>query len=126
MSRDIRLPDVEVLVLEDDYNLADDAARTLEEAGARVIGPFSDADEAVRAAQERKPSCALVDINLGGGPSFAAANALVSGGVPIIFVTGYDADVIPPQFQDAPRLLKPIEPYRIVEAVRSVCAQPGG
>ncbi|MCR5876901.1 response regulator [Phenylobacterium sp. J426] len=123
MSPQIQLVGVEVLVLEDDYYLADDARRTLENAGARVIGPFYDPDHAVQAAEARKPTCALVDINLGDGLSFVAAERLQAGGVPIIFVTGYDAEMIPPALQDAPRLQKPIEPHAVLQAVRTVCAE---
>ena len=121
MSPQIHLPEIEVLVLEDDYYLADDARRTLEDAGARVMGPFFDPDEAVRGAEERQPSCALLDINLGEGPSFVAAERLRAHGVPIIFVTGYDAETIPPALQDVPRLQKPIDAYKVLQAVQAVC-----
>lgn len=123
MSIQADLQDIEVLVLEDDYYLADDARQTLEDAGARVVGPFSDEMEAVSAADERKPNCALVDINLGAGPSFAAAKALLARGVPIILVTGYDEDSIPPEFGEAPRLQKPVELHKILRAVRLVCGR---
>jgi len=126
MSSAIHLRDVEVLVLEDDFYLADDAKHTLEDAGARVVGPFADPAEAVSAAGARKPGCALVDINLGGGPNFTAAHALRAMGVPIIFLTGYDTEVIPEDLRDAPCLQKPIEPHRILKAVSSLCGVDGG
>lgn len=123
MSIQVDLRDIEVLVLEDDYYLADDARQILEGAGARVIGPFSDAAEAVSVAGERTPSCALVDINLGAGPSFTAAKALLAHGVPIILVTGYDGDSIPPELGEIPRLQKPFDLDKILNAVRSACGR---
>jgi DNA-binding response OmpR family regulator len=116
------LKDFSVLVLEDDYYLADDARRTLEAAGAEVIGPFRDAGAAVAALDQSTPTCALVDINLGGGPDFGPARTLVARGVPIVFITGYDAEVIPPEFRHAPCLQKPVEGRKIVSAVGALCA----
>ncbi|MFN3511908.1 MAG: response regulator [Phenylobacterium sp.] len=120
MSSPQALEAVGVLVLEDDFYLAEDARRTLEEAGATVIGPFSDADEAIAAAEREKPSCALVDINLGDGPDFAPAKALIARGISIIFVTGYDAAVIPPELAAVPCLQKPVEPRHILDAIQSL------
>ena len=62
-----------VLVLENDYFAADDERAALEAEGARVLGPFSQAGQAIAAAERARPDCALVDINLGSGPDFAAA-----------------------------------------------------
>jgi DNA-binding response OmpR family regulator len=119
MNAKVDLHGVEVLVLEDDYYLADDMRRILEDSGAQVLGPFSEAVEAEGAAALRSPSCALVDINLGGGPSFSTAKALQAQGVPIIFVTGYDAEVIPADMRHVPCLQKPVELYKVLAAVRS-------
>jgi DNA-binding response OmpR family regulator len=125
MSGQISLEGFAVLVLEDDYYLADDAKRLLEKAGARVIGPFSRTEAALAAVAQQRPSCALVDINLGGGASFTTAEALRSGGVPIIFVTGYDARAIPSDFRGIPHVEKPVEPRKLLQAVSVACRAPG-
>lgn len=38
-------------------------------------------------------------------------------GVPFIFLTGYDPDIIPPELADVPRLQKPVPFRAIAEAV---------
>jgi len=117
------LAGLEVLVLEDDYLIADDTRRALKGAGAQVIGPFADFPEALEAADGRKPSCALVDVNLGRGPNFQAARALMARGVPVVFMTGYDKAVIPNDLQSVPCVQKPAENRKLVAAVRSACGR---
>lgn len=109
-----------VLVLEDDYYLAKDLQQALEAVGSTVIGPFANEADAARATGERTPGCAFVDVNLGAGPSFEIPRRLRGADVPFLFVTGYDAGTIPPEFADVPRLEKPVGRRRIVEAANSL------
>lgn len=104
------LAGAKVLVLEDDYYLATDLQEALEDAGATVIGPCSDAPDALRLLSEQRPDCALLDVNLGQGPSYDLPRELTKHGVPFAFVTGYDKNVIPAEFAAAERLEKPLGP----------------
>ena len=103
-----------ILVLEDDYYLAEDLLRTLEEAGATVLGPCPGPAEAERLIEGRRPDCAFLDLNLGGGPSFDFPRALTRAGIPFAFVTGYDRQAIPDEFAAVERLEKPVEPRNVV------------
>lgn len=105
---DAVLQDARVLILEDDYYQAMDLQDALEEAGAKVIGPFADAADAAQALSERLPDCALVDLNLGAGLSFELPHELQRRSVPFAFITGYDDAVIPHDFSGNPRAQKPI------------------
>lgn len=116
-----RLGGLSVLVVEDDFYLADDARSALEEAGARVLGPCRDADEALQLARQERPTCAVLDVNLGEGPAFGPARALQKQGVSFLFLTGYDAEVVPPDLAGVERLEKPISPARLVSAVERLC-----
>lgn len=110
-----------VLVIEDDFYLADDARQTLEDAGANVLGPVSNVEDALTLLEQTKPDCALVDINLGAGPNFEPAWALRSRNIPLIFLTGYDATAVPSEFADAPRLEKPTDARGLLAAVAVLC-----
>lgn len=112
-----------VLVLEDEYCIADDLTQLLSDAGAVVLGPFRDIEAALAAASD-KIDCALVDINLGHGPRFETSRRLVELGVPVVFLTGYDRRVVPTEFSDAPFLQKPAEARRVIEAVRAAADRP--
>jgi hypothetical protein len=60
----------------------------------------------------------VLDLNLGGGgPQFAIARLLKERGVPFVFLTGYDPDVIPDDMKDVVRLQKPLPFRSIIEAV---------
>lgn len=115
------LAGISVLVVEDDFYLASDEKAALESAGARVIGPCRDADEAAGLAVAERIDCAVVDVNLGDGPNFSFARALQQRGVPFVFVTGYDQALIPPELEPAQRLEKPIRDRDLVAAVARAC-----
>lgn len=112
-----------VLVVEDQFLLAEDLQRLLHEAGAEVVGPFRDAPPALAAAEQGKLACAIVDINLGDGPNFDAAEGLLARDVPVLFVTGYDPEVLPPTLSKAPHLRKPAKGEDILAAVEALCAR---
>lgn len=107
-----------VLIVEDDYYMASDAAAALRGAGAEVLGPCP-TEAATRDLLERHaPTHAVLDLNLGGAaPHFEIAELLRNRGVPFVFMTGYDSDVIPPGLADTVRLQKPVNFQTIVEAI---------
>jgi PAS domain S-box-containing protein len=106
-----------VLVVEDDYYLATDAARALAGAGAEVLGPCSTKEEARAELREQRPDAVLLDINLGFGPDFKLAEILKDRDIPFLFITGYDEDVIPAEFEGVGRLQKPVQLRRMIGAL---------
>lgn len=125
MAAEGALAGMRVLIVEDDFFLASDEQHALEAAGAQVIGPCADEAAAMRAAGHGL-DCAVLDLNLGRGPSFELAAALRAEDVPFLFVTGYDAGVIPPEFAEVQCLRKPIVMRDLVQAVSGItdAAQP--
>lgn len=111
-----------VLVVEDDYYLATDAARALQGAGAQVLGPCPTELSARAELSERRPDAAVVDINLGSGLSFKLAETLKDQGIPFVFTTGYDREVVPEEFSDVEHLMKPIQLRHIVKAISKLLA----
>ncbi|HEV7276523.1 MAG TPA: response regulator [Devosiaceae bacterium] len=115
---DRTLRDCRVLVVEDEYLLADELQTELENAGAVVIGPVGRLAEAATLIEENgQLDGAILDANLGGEMVFPAADLLLERGVPIIFATGYDASVIPSRFSAVARCEKPIDIRKIVQAI---------
>ena len=105
-----------VLVVEDDYLVAMDIARSLERAGAEVIGPAPAVEAALDAVERTALDGAILDMNLGGEMAFPVADALMARGVPFIFATGYDAQVIPLRFTHVKRCEKPMASEPIAAA----------
>jgi CheY-like chemotaxis protein len=107
-----------LLVVEDDYLLADDLARFLEELGAYVVGPVGSIDDALALiASENDLDGALLDINLHGQHVFPVADALAAREVPFIFTTGYDRVAIPEAYADVPLCSKPTDALRLAQSL---------
>lgn len=107
-----------VLVVEDEYFLADDVARGLEASGAEVIGPVGDIDDALDLIDETEHlDAAVLDINLRGEMAFPVADALLERGVPFVFATGYDSASIPLRYKGVTRCEKPVDAPKIARAL---------
>jgi DNA-binding response OmpR family regulator len=108
-----------VMVIEDDYVIAQSLVLLLRSAGAEVIGPFGWLDEARRhAASDVHIDAALVDVNLHGEFSYPAVDVLLSRGVHVIFMTGYARDSIKPAYAGCAVCTKPFSRADIIEAMR--------
>jgi len=98
-----------LLVVEDDYLIATDLAMTLEDLGAKVVGPAGSVRQALEViAAEGALDGAVLDINLGQERAWPIADELRRRGVPFVFTTGYDAWIIPEAYRDVPRCEKPV------------------
>jgi len=109
-----------VLVVEDEFLLGLSLLEDLAEAGADVVGPVSTLDEALEVVMSDAFDLALLDINIRGEMSFPIADALLARNVPLIFLTGYDADVIPERLRRWPRIGKPYDPRELASTLAVV------
>ena len=102
-----------VLLVEDDFFVANDFAAELEAAGARVVGPVGSVPEALELiARTERLDAAVLDINLRGVMAYEVVDVLRARGVPVAFATGYDPDVVPERYADIPVCEKPVDPVR--------------
>lgn len=107
-----------ILVVEDEYLLADELAIELAEGGATVLGPVPTVDRALALIDTQPlPDGAILDLNLGGDLAFPLADQLMRRGVPLIFTTGYDASAVPERFAHVVRCEKPTNIKRITAAL---------
>lgn len=107
-----------VLVIEDDYLMAQEVGTTLREHGASVIGPVPDAARGRALAESNRIDCALLDVNLKGELVFGFAYHLMSRGIRPIFTTGYDTSFLPERLRDLVCLQKPINTDDLVRSIR--------
>jgi len=109
-----------LLLVEDDYLIAADLTRTLERLGAEVLGPAGSVEDALDllATANGRLDGAVLDINLGDEQVFPVADALMAQDAPFVFVTGYDAVVIPEAYGAAPRLEKPVDRGLLLRTLR--------
>lgn len=106
-----------ILLVEDEYYLADDVSRMLRDCGAEVIGPAGTLMEAEGLVGEGGFDCAILDINLRGEMSFPLADTLERAGIPFLIATGYNSGSLPDRFSGHPRIEKPFEPEALAAAI---------
>lgn len=107
-----------ILVVEDDYFLADGLCSDLLRAGATVIGPAPSVTRALDLIQaEPDLDAALLDLNLSGELSYPIADALLSRSVPFVFTSACDDSFFAGRYSNVPRCLKPAEFFGIVRAL---------
>ena len=109
-----------VLVVEDEYFIADDIARALTSLGAEVVGPAPDLQRAEALLNEGSIDWAVLDINLQGEMVYPVAQALQKRSIPFVFATGYDQASIPSGFADVPRWEKPFDPGALARILPSL------
>lgn len=104
-----------ILVIEDEFLIAEDLREALEQLGAVVIGPAATADDALAliAAAPRLDG-ATVDVTLRGERSDRVAAALSARHIPFVLLTGYGGEDLPPHLRDAPRCQKPFDLTEVV------------
>jgi CheY-like chemotaxis protein len=112
-----------VLVVEDEYFIADDIAVALRQLGAEVLGPAPSRDDALALiSRARRIDLGILDVNLRGEDVFPIAQALNDRKVPFAFATGYERSALPARFQGIPCWQKPFQPEELAAALPGLFA----
>lgn len=115
-----------VLVVEDEYFLADDLAIALHAAQARVVGPVATVGEAIALLDGPHPiDVAVLDIGLHGEIVFGVADLLAARRIPFVFISGYDPDIVPPRLARAAFWQKPCDVAALVRTLPALARDRG-
>jgi CheY-like chemotaxis protein len=106
-----------VLVVEDQFLIADEMDRLVRALGGTVMGPAPSAAAVRRLIADGLPDLALLDINLHGEHVWDVAHELLARAVPMIFATGYEAALLRPPFENAIHIDKPVSARDLAEAL---------
>jgi len=110
-----------ILVVEDEYMIADDLALELREASVEVIGPAASLPQAMRLiAQTERLDAAILDINLRETLAYPLMDQLIEAGVRVLISSGYDEAMIPERYRHLPRCEKPVSPRRLLLAIEGL------
>lgn len=96
-----------ILIVEDEPIIAMSLEDMLHDFGCEVVGPVLRLADARATARDERLDGAILDVNLGDGPTFSVAEILAGRGIPFCFSTGYGESAIPVEFDSAPVLQKP-------------------
>jgi CheY-like chemotaxis protein len=108
-----------ILLVEDEYMIAQDMAYELRALGADVVGPASSVERALRLIEEDPAiDTGFLDLNLNGERAYPVAEALLARGARVVFTTGYDEAVIDARYAGVPRCIKPVTRMKLRQMLR--------
>jgi DNA-binding NtrC family response regulator len=113
------LEGVRVLIVEDQYLIADEMSRAVAALGGAVVGPCPTVETAIARLDSEVVGFALLDLNLRGEQVLPVADELSRRGIPFAFATGYEDWVIPAQYRQRPRIQKPVSDVALRRAIGS-------
>lgn len=129
MRSNSNLAECHVLIVEDEYFIADELAEALSLAGATVLGPARNIDQALQLLDATSVDFAIVDINLRGSATFSVADRLADRHIPFVFATGYDTGIIPDRHRGITVWEKPFDidqlSLHVEAALEPGCSRPG-
>jgi DNA-binding response OmpR family regulator len=103
-----------ILIVEDEYLIADLISDIVVECGCEVVGPFGTLSEAMHACQSTDADAAIVDLVLHDVLAYPIAEVLSRRGIPFGFATGRETAATDSAWEQQPFLGKPFA----VEEVR--------
>jgi CheY-like chemotaxis protein len=110
-----------ILIVEDEYFLADDLAHEFAQRGADIIGPVCEIAGAIELLNSGSQiDAALLDINVRNEMIFPLARALRQRNIPFVFTTGYDRDWLRSEFADVPLCEKPLDLPAVIDCLAGV------
>ncbi|RWO01950.1 response regulator [Mesorhizobium sp.] len=106
-----------VLVVEDEWLIAEDIAACLRASGHQVIGPAPSVAAALRLIGENPVDVALLDVQLHGETSLAIAEQLKTRQIPFACLTGFGPRDVPSAFANSRFVRKPADQAAILRAL---------
>ena len=114
MARAVPLSGKRVLIVEDNFLIAQDLRDVLRAAGCKVCGTVATSAAALALLADKRLDGVLLDVGLADTDACSVAMALDVRGVPFLLVTGYEHRELPLTLRGRPCLSKPYSIDRLV------------
>ncbi len=115
----------EVLVVEDQFLIAQLVAGCVRQAGAVALGPVGSLGEAERLVATHRPRMAVLNFRLNGDTTAELARRLLAAGRTVVFVTGQaERGTIPADLRGCLCIEKPEIGDRLTEEIRRLLERP--
>jgi len=125
----LELAGLRVFVVEDEALVLLTLEDMLADLGCQVVVSVQQVEEALRLALDATVDVALLDVNVGGTRIDPVAHVFATRGIPIVFVTGYEAASLPPSpagaSDGAVRVAKPFQSTDLARGIRQALRQGG-
>ncbi len=128
LGSELMFEGIRFLIVEDEPLVGIMLQDMIEDLGGEVAAWAETLEDATRLASSQEPDVAILDINLKGEPSYAAARILAERDRPFFFVTGFAHVDVPECLSGVPVVAKPYTYRCIGAAVEKVlgAGAPGG
>jgi DNA-binding response OmpR family regulator len=110
-------PPLRVLLVEDEFMIADFIAGLLTAHGMVIAGQVGTVDAALAAIETTVFDCALLDVNLNKVSIAPVADRLAARGLRYVFLTGYGRHKLPAGHGDAACIGKPVKIQELLAAL---------
>ena len=115
MGQDGSLSGKRILIVEDNFLVAEELCQIVKSADGKVKKACASAHAAIDALADGKYDGALLDVQLQDGTCVEVARRLNERHIPFVVVTGYSRDWLAPELRKAPYLAKPFSRDELVE-----------
>jgi CheY-like chemotaxis protein len=116
-------PPMRILIVEDEYLIAEDLAEAVRQLGGEVVGPALSLEEANTLLSTLEIDAAVLDVNVRGKSALPLADRCAKAGIRFVLTTGYDhADL--GAHDKAQCFQKPADSVEVIRAVFSMVPQP--
>ena len=112
-----------VLIVEDEWLVAEDYSSTLRAAGYAIVGPTPSVERALALIADTEIRVALPDINLNRETSYTVAERLAECNIPFAFMTGYATCDLPTALSGRMGVSKSISEAALLATVRQLLAE---
>ena len=113
-----------VLVVEDNFLLAEAVCDMLSVHGVRPIGPAPTVTAALRLVDANQIDAAVLDVRLHSDTVFPVCNVLQARSIPFIFATGSRKEEIPAAFANVAVVTKPYKATELMKALTAALSRP--
>ena len=110
-----------ILLVEDEQLVSLFMRDVLEDEGFQCLSTNT-VDHARRWIEHVPIGAAILDVSVRGELVFPLAHLLVEKRTPFVFVTGYDRDVIPKEFDSTTYFQKPVDTEQLLGAIKRLIA----
>lgn len=115
-----------ILVVEDEYLVAQELANALVDGGFQVLGPVSTVGTALFLMTQRRPDAAVLDVVLRNDLVSPVARTLDAMGVPFLVASAFSLEALwgEPVIASARMLGKPTDPSELIGTLKVMLAEP--
>lgn len=109
-----------ILIVEDEGLVGALTSELIDQMGYAALGPCVNTNDALLCLRQNCVDGAILDVNLGGELVFPLARELARREIPMLFLTGYEKDVVGAGFGGCPVLRKPVAVEELKTALSSM------